>query len=244
MAAQMIAVATVIAGLAGLVTASGHLSSLSALDASQVRAGELWRLFSGHLAHLSWRHYWVDAPVFIALYATYGRRTDRASALLLLLLAALTVSLTVLVADIHQVYGGLSGLSCAAVSAILLLLVLERPRQLFPYLMSAMYCCYLLFMGGASSGVPVAHEAHLAGSVAGVVFVLIKALRASGHFSYSFPSSSLGTHPRHRGSSLRPPMALFPVACDEAGASAGELRSQAGAWERGHFHRKKPCNDT
>ena len=168
----MIAIATAIAALAGLVTASGHLSSLAALDASQLRDGELWRLFSGHLAHLSWRHYWVDAPAFIALYASYGRRADRASALLLLLLAAITVSLTVVVAGIHQVYGGLSGLSCAAVSALLLLLVLERPRQLFPYLMSALYCCYLLFMGGVSSGVPVAHEAHLAGSAAGVLFVL------------------------------------------------------------------------
>lgn len=168
----------VIAGLAGLVTASGHLSSLAALDASQVRAGELWRLFSGHLAHLSWRHYWLDAPPFIALYATYSRRVGQATALLLTLFAAVTVSLTVILVGIHEVYGGLSGLSCAAVSAIILTLIMERRRQLIPCLMGSLFCFYLLFLEGVSSGVAVAREAHLAGSVAGVVFVLMKTVHS------------------------------------------------------------------
>jgi membrane associated rhomboid family serine protease len=172
MVAQMI-YPIVIAICAGLVTASGHLSSLAALDVSQVRVGEWWRLLSGHLSHLSWRQYATDAPVFIALYASYGRRTTRFSALLLSLFAAVSVSLAVILAGVHQVYGGLSGLSCAAVSALLLGMILERPRQLFPYLMGGLFFCYLIFPGGITGGVRVAQEAHLAGAVSGLVFALL-----------------------------------------------------------------------
>ena len=39
-----------------------------------------WRLFSGHLAHLSWSHYVMDSPVFILLYATYSKRVASTAA--------------------------------------------------------------------------------------------------------------------------------------------------------------------
>ncbi len=160
--------------IAALVTASADLSSIASLDVTKVMDGEIWRVFSGHLAHLSWNHYAVDAPVFMLLYATYSKRTDPFSAVLLALFAALSVSLGVIFAGLHQVYGGLSGLSCAAVSAILLTMIMEQPRQIFPYLMCFIYCIYLLFMGGFTSGVRVAHEAHFAGAASGLVFVLIR----------------------------------------------------------------------
>jgi membrane associated rhomboid family serine protease len=94
--------------------------------------------------------------------------------MLLSLFAALSISLAVIFAGMHQVYGGFSGLSCATVSAILLTMIKEHPRQIFPYPMCFIYCIYLLFMGGFASGVRVAHEAHIAGAVSGLVFVLIR----------------------------------------------------------------------
>lgn len=159
-----------IAACAGVVTASAHLSSLMALDTSQVWAGQWWRILSGHLAHLTWRQYAVDAPVFIGLYSIYRKRSGAVSALVLSLFAAVTVSLAVMLAGRHQVYGGLSGVSCAAVTALLCSMINERPRQAFPYLMSAMFCSYLLFMGGLAGGVEVAQEAHLTGAASGVLF--------------------------------------------------------------------------
>ena len=165
--------AITVAIVAALVTASADLSSLASLDTSRVMAGEFWRLFTGHATHLSWRQYAIDAPVFILLYATYSRRVAPSSAVFLALFAALSVSLAVILAGMHQVYGGLSGLSCAAVSAILVAMIREHPRQTFPYLMGAMFCVYLLFTGGFASGVRVAHEAHVAGAVSGLVFGLI-----------------------------------------------------------------------
>lgn len=171
--------AILIAIIAALVTTSAELSSLAALDVAKVMDGEFWRLFSGHLAHLSWRHYAADVPVFTLLYITYARKTAPSSAVLLSIFAALSVSLVVIFAGMHQVYGGLSGLSCAAVSAILLTMIMEQPRQTLPYLMSIIYCIYLLCMGGHASGVKVAHEAHLAGAASGLAFVLMPGWRAS-----------------------------------------------------------------
>lgn len=166
--------AIITAIISALVTASADLSSLASLDVSRVISGEFWRLFSGHVTHLSWSQYAIDAPVFILLYATYSKRVAPSVAILLSLFAALSVSLVVIFAGMHQVYGGFSGLSCAAVSAILLTMIMEQPRQTFPYLMCFIYCIYLLFMGGFASGVRVAHEAHVAGAVSGLVFALIR----------------------------------------------------------------------
>jgi len=164
--------AVVVVMAAAIVTGSEDLSSLLALDASQVMNGELWRLFSGHLAHLSWRQFAVDAPVFIPLYAIHSKRAGVPRSIALSLFAALCVSGTVVLTGIHEVYGGLSGLSCAAVSAILLSMIMGRSGGVFPYLMAIGYGTYLLFAGGAASGVRVAQEAHIAGAVSGLVFAL------------------------------------------------------------------------
>jgi membrane associated rhomboid family serine protease len=163
-----------LAACSAIVTASGYLSSLAALDTSQVLAGELWRLLTGHLAHLTWRQYAADAPVFTVLYTVYRRQVGAVSALMLGLCAAVTVSLCVVFAGMHQVYGGLSGLSCAALAALLCGMIKEQPGRAFPYLMSALFCCYLLFMGGLAGGVRVAQEAHFAGALSGVIFAALQ----------------------------------------------------------------------
>lgn len=162
-----------IAALAALVTASAELSGGAALDSSRVLGGELWRLFSGHLAHLSWRHFLMDAPVFVALHATLGRRSSRSSVAGLMLFSSLSVSVTVVAAGMHEVYGGLSGLSCAAAGALLAGMVREEPSRPIPWLLAAAFCWYLLSLEGFASGVAVAHEAHLAGAFSGALFAFL-----------------------------------------------------------------------
>jgi len=169
----------IVAISAAFVTGSAELSALASLDVLCVRNGELWRLFSGHLAHLSWRQYAIDTSVFILLYATYGKRAGASIAVTLSLFAALSVSVAVVVLGMHQVYGGLSGLTCAALSAILLSLISERPRRAFPYLMSLIYIIYLVYLSGYVSGVKVAHEAHMAGAISGLGFALFHELKSS-----------------------------------------------------------------
>lgn len=159
-----------IAILSAAITASSDLSSLTSLDVERVFSGELWRLLSGHLSHLTWRQYALDVSGFILLYHAYGRKAGPGAALRLFLFASLFVSAAVILAGSHQVYGGLSGLCCAALSAVLLESILERPRQAAAYIAGFAFCLYLLFMGGSASGVNLAGEAHAGGAAAGLIF--------------------------------------------------------------------------
>jgi membrane associated rhomboid family serine protease len=166
--------ALIAATIAAVVTASADLSSIASLDTSRVLSGEVWRLLSGHITHLTWRQYAIDAPAFVILYATYSRMAGSTSSVSLALFSALAVSAAVIFAGMHQVYGGLSGLSCAALSAILLASIMEHPRHITVYFVGFAYCVYLLFPGGGASDVNVAGEAHIAGTMSGVVFALMR----------------------------------------------------------------------
>lgn len=166
--------AAITAILAALITASAYLSGMAALDVSRVAEGELWRIFTGHLTHLTWRQYVVDAPIFALLYGTYVKKVAISAAIYLYLFAAVSVSLAVIFTGKHQVYGGLSGISCAAFSSILFTLMLEHPRQPSTHFLGSAFCIYLLFMGGITSGVKVAQEAHLAGTLSGVIFAALR----------------------------------------------------------------------
>lgn len=187
----MAAVAVAVAAL--MVTASGNLSNLTALDSARVLDGELWRILTGHLAHLTWRHYAVDAPAFVLLYATYARRTASSRALLLALAAALTVSLSVILAGMHEVYGGLSGLTCAGFSALVVGMIREQPRHPLPYLAGIVFLLYLVTAGGTASGVRVAQEAHLAGALTGAIFARGEKLRLVAHAQVTKATSRLAS---------------------------------------------------
>lgn len=164
-------VAAGVALIAALVTVSSSLSAIAALDVSRVLDGELWRLYSGHLAHLAWRQYVLDVLAFTCLFIACSARFSAAAALLLVFIAAPVVSLTVMAAGFHQVYGGLSGLSAALLSALLVTMIRTEPRRLLPYLLAVLALTGVAAAGG-SAGVPVAHEAHAAGILSGIVFAL------------------------------------------------------------------------
>jgi membrane associated rhomboid family serine protease len=117
--------------------------------------------------------------------AAYSRIAGSASSVSLALFSALAVSAAVIFTGMHQVYGGLSGLSCAALSAILLARIMDHPRQIAVYFVGFAYCAYLLFMGGIASDVGVAGEAHIAGAMSGVVFVLMQRNKWVGSLCYT-----------------------------------------------------------
>ncbi|NVN89174.1 MAG: rhomboid family intramembrane serine protease [Desulfuromonadales bacterium] len=176
-----------IALLAGLVTASADLSGAASLDVARVVSGEVWRMVSGHLTHLTWRQYITDVPAFVFLYGAYIRRSGTVSGVLLALFSAVSVSGVVIIAGVHQLYGGLSGVSCAAFAAILLVWIMEHPRRMANYLVAAVFCAFLLSMGGVASGVRVAKEAHIAGAVTGAIFELLRVWLLGGCVSGSGP---------------------------------------------------------
>lgn len=179
MAAQIVFVLG-IACLAAVITSSACLSSLASLDVARVMSGEVWRIFTGHLSHLTWRQYAVDASAFVILYAAWGRKTGFLSSAMLIAVSALTVSFVVILSGIHQVYGGLSGLTYAGWSALILRSILERPRHYAAYIAGLLFLLYFLFGEGAATGaIHMAGEAHMAGIVTGICFVVIGRVNAN-----------------------------------------------------------------
>jgi membrane associated rhomboid family serine protease len=172
MASQVIFLAIVI--LSAVINTSPDLTSFASLDVSLVMSGEIWRLITGHLTHLTWLHYALDAPVFLVVYLLYKRHTGGFSSVYLAVFSAIIVSVSVVSMGIHQVYGGLSGLSCAAISALLLKIILDSPRRILPYILALVFLFYLLFLQGNANGLNVAKEAHVAGTLSGVIFELIR----------------------------------------------------------------------
>jgi membrane associated rhomboid family serine protease len=162
---RVIPLAVVLA--AGAVTASAELSSYLVLDVSRVLSGELWRLFSGHLAHLTWRHYVVDALAYWLLFSTYASMRSSMAATSLALVASVVVSVTVVVLRLHPIYGGLSGLCCAACAGLILAMVLDRPNVVRGYAFALLFCAYLGLTESLVAGIRVAHEAHWAGALSG-----------------------------------------------------------------------------
>lgn len=160
--------------LSAVITASAELSSIASLDISLVMSGEVWRIFTGHLTHLTWQQYAFDAPVFLIVYLVYRRNTDGFSSIYLVIFSAIIVSATVVAMGIHQVYGGLSGLSYAAISALLLNMVIAAPRQILPYILVLALLVYLLCLQGYTTGINVAKEAHVAGTISGLAFELVR----------------------------------------------------------------------
>ncbi len=152
---------------AGVVTASAALSSYLALDVSRVLSGELWRLFSGHLAHLTWRHYVVDAFAYWLLFSTYAARRSLSAANGLVIVASVVVSVTVVVLRLHPIYGGLSGLCCGACAALILAMVLDNPNCFLGYVLALLFCSYLGLAESLVAGIRVAAEAHWAGALSG-----------------------------------------------------------------------------
>ncbi|PAW83607.1 MAG: hypothetical protein B9S33_13500 [Pedosphaera sp. Tous-C6FEB] len=97
--------------LAALATCSPVFHSWCVLDREALAAGEVWRLWTGHLAHFSVSHWLVDAVVFVVL-AMALRRAGESSVGRVLCFGGAALSMSLLCWDAELArYGGLSGLN-------------------------------------------------------------------------------------------------------------------------------------
>jgi rhomboid family GlyGly-CTERM serine protease len=98
-------------GLAALATFSPTVQAWCVLDRDALAAGEVWRLWTGHLAHFSVSHLCVDAAVFGLLTAAL-RRAGESAVGRMLLVGGAALSVSLLVGDpALACYGGLSGIN-------------------------------------------------------------------------------------------------------------------------------------
>ncbi len=116
-------------GLAVLATVHPAFHAWCVLDRHALAAGEVWRLWTGHLTHFSASHLVVDALVFTLLAAALRRAGESALGRVLFLGgAALSVSLLVCDSSLAR-YGGLSGLNALLVGRLALHWVQAGGRQ-------------------------------------------------------------------------------------------------------------------
>ncbi|PHX95846.1 MAG: hypothetical protein CK546_00450 [Pedosphaera sp.] len=97
--------------LAVLATISPAFRAVCVLDRDALAAGEVWRLWTGHLAHFSTSHLFVDALLFVLLAAALVRAGER-SLVRALFVGGAVLSVSLLFCDASLArYGGLSGLN-------------------------------------------------------------------------------------------------------------------------------------
>lgn len=154
---------------------------LLAYDRNAIFAGELWRLWTGHLVHFSHTHALIDGIVLYAMASLAEQAFGSRSLAWAVALAALVISL-VLLAFVPALleYRGASGIAVlVAVMAFSSVWYDERSHA-FVMLIAAAYALKTLVdslsLAPSSTvlplGVNVAWQAHVCGAVVGAVTVL------------------------------------------------------------------------
>jgi rhomboid family GlyGly-CTERM serine protease len=166
--------ATSVVVLVCLALGDTPLASLLAFDRQAIFAGEVWRLWSGHLVHFSMQQLFLDVSALLLVGAVaetaFGPRF--VAWVLLFGMPAISMGLLLLAPDLAY-YRGASGLVMllAFVGANALWLSLPRLRVVFAILGLGLFVKAVLEAAGFASdisglpnGVQVAWQAHVLGA--------------------------------------------------------------------------------
>lgn len=144
-------------------------------ERSAIMTGELWRLFSGHLCHLSWTHWFLNSLALVVIVIIFQRVLTPMRLLLGFFLSALTVSLGLLLLQKTVWYVGMSG-ALHGVLVLAALLDYSRARWVNGVLLTAVagkllweHSIYYANSMAAFIGGPVLVDAHLYGVLGGVI---------------------------------------------------------------------------
>ena len=173
---------------------------LLTLDLGRLAQGEWWRLLTGHLVHLSWRHYALDLAALglvLRLCLTTGTTGKRLAATALLSMA--TASLALLLFRPVEVYGGISAVTVGLLATAALDLLAGGTRLSGVALLLALAAKIAAEGAGLSaSAVPPVWQAHLAGAAAGVAVAVSHVLSRSTNLPL-VPRFTLPLAPSHQG---------------------------------------------
>ena len=150
------------------------------LNFKYVLDGQIWRVISGHLTHLSWTHWLFNMAGLLLLQRLYGKyfaHWHQLVALLAFIMIAVSLGLLIFSEELKW-YGGLSGV---AIGLFYFAAIKDYPRQkIFNALALATMSLYILlqqFSGerieGLVDGISVAARAHLFGAIAGLLWLLL-----------------------------------------------------------------------
>ena len=160
-----------------------NLSPFLIYDRNAILTGEIWRLFSAHIVHFSLSHLLCNLTVFVIAGGIIESKGDKIFGLLIFI-ASLLVSITLLVTEPEMsYYGGLSGLACSmAVYVALFGLRETKPWNGFYWILLMLIIAKLSvesFTRIISDGnlfVPMT-SSHIAGSLAASILFLFAHFR-------------------------------------------------------------------
>ncbi len=188
------AVAALLLQLAG----PGSVRELLIYDRDALAAGELWRLWTGHLCHFGWFHTLADTAVFLAATFALALRSPASTRLTFLhalLVLPAFISLAIFFLDpAMSRYAGLSGINVGLLVFLSLDGVRRNRRDWFWPALLAVHAAELLlenFNGGIGGGairfdepaIRIATIAHLAGAAYGLAWSLSRLLARSTHLT-------------------------------------------------------------
>ncbi len=104
------------AGLIVLAAVGEPLTYQLRFDRAGIEAGELWRLVSGHMVHLGWRHLWLNVAGLLLIGVLFGQAFTAGAWLLILAGAVVLMDLGFWQSGLAW-YVGLSGLLHAGFAA-------------------------------------------------------------------------------------------------------------------------------
>jgi rhomboid family GlyGly-CTERM serine protease len=155
-------------------------------DASATSHGQVWRLLTGNLVHLSWVHLFRDVPAMFVIWFGFSHVLSERGWILLLVLDGLAVTLGLyFFAPSVEWYVGLSGVLYGLVMCAGLLLLPTRPvLGSIMVVGSSVIVLYGVFVGPLPIqelhlGGKVIPQAHLFGLIGGALFALGSHMLAS-----------------------------------------------------------------
>ena len=167
--------------IAALATAFWFFPSLTdalIYDRAAIQAGEIWRLWSGHLVHFSASHFWLDGTAFLLCGWLLETRTHRSRPLYFLgAPAVISLTLFAFVPDMAR-YGGLSAFVMATLVYIALTIVRQGPVSIgwtVLVVLGAKTGYELIYRSSLFASLPsvsVAPASHLAGAAFGLLVAI------------------------------------------------------------------------
>ena len=174
-----------IGGLGAVAALLGHDAlPLLRYDRQGLQNGELWRLLSGHVVHLGWAHFALNATGLALVWLLVGNAlgTGRWCIGIIGMVAAIDLGFWFLEPQLAW-YVGLSGvLHGVLVAGLILDFDSARVENLIVLLLVAAKLAYEQWFGPlpgseSSAGGPVVVNAHLYGAIAGAALAAIYRIR-------------------------------------------------------------------
>ena len=157
-----------------------HVDVWLRYDRVNILEGEIWRVVTAHILHLTWNHLFMNLAGLLFIFFFFGNLLSQKHWLGIMLFSACFISLVLLVTQPElRWYVGLSGVLHGLFFAGGIADIKVRPKEAYIFLaFITIKLAYEQFFGALpgseeSAGGPVLVDAHFYGAISGLIYMLI-----------------------------------------------------------------------